>query len=74
MPATPSIQITAKAARATRSAITASASAPAKVASAGRISSRPARTMMIASKQAKNANPAMRRDQMASRDVGSEWM
>ena len=50
------------------------ASAPAKVASAGQISSRPDRTMMIARKEASRANPAVRRAQMASREVGSEWM
>ena len=71
MPPSPSIQITTKAAKATSSAMTATPSAPAKVASAGWISSRPERTMMTASKEATNANPAMRRAQIASREVGS---
>ncbi len=74
MPASPSIQITAKAANAASSARTAMASAPAKVASAGWISSRPERTMMTAKKEAANAKTAMRRDQIASLEVGSEWM
>ena len=30
--------------------------------------------MMIARKEASKANPAVRRAQMASREVGSEWM
>jgi hypothetical protein len=74
MPARPSIQITTKAANARRSATTAMPSAPAKVASAGQISSRPDRTMRIARMEATRAKPAMRRAQMASREVGSEWI
>jgi len=74
MPPSPSIQITANAAKATRSARTAIASAPAKVASAGWISSRPERTMMTARMVATKANPAIRRAQMASREISSECM
>src|SRR5262245_11065254 len=51
------------------------ASAPAKVASAGRISSNGLqRTKPIASSEATRANMARRRAQMASREAGSEGM
>ena len=52
----------------------ASASAPPSVESAGTISSAPERTTMIAMKVAASENSAIRRDQMASRDVGCSVM
>ncbi len=74
MPASPSIQITTSAASASRSAMPAIASAPANVAMAGLISSRPERTMITARNEATKAKTAVRRAQMASRDVGSSWI
>jgi len=73
MPSRPSFQITMKAAKASSSAIMASASAPAKVVIAGLISSRPERTMMIASTVAASENKAMRRAQMASCEVACSY-
>ena len=47
------------------------ASAPAKVAMAGLISSSPERTMMTARKEAASAKNAIRRAQIASCETGS---
>ena len=60
--------------KASRIATTASTSAPPSVDSAGTISSAPERTMMTAIKVVTSENSAIRRDQMASRDVGSSAM
>ncbi len=73
IPASPSIQITTKAANDSSTAKQAIAIAPPSVASAGRFSSMPERTMMTAMNDATNAKPAVRRAQMASFEVGSSW-
>ena len=59
---------------ASRIATTASTSAPPSVDKAGTISSAPERTTMTAIKVVTSENSAIRRDQMASRDVGSSAM
>ena len=73
-PPMPSIQIEIPAPNASRIATTASTSAPPSVDKAGTISSAPERTTMTAIKVVTSENSAIRRDQMASRDVGSSAM
>ncbi len=69
MPMRPSFQIDTKAAKASSSARIASAMEAPNVTSAGRISSRPECTMMIERMAAASENRAMRRAQIASREV-----
>ena len=71
MPRDPFCQIATKAARPTRIDRPAQASAPKNVASAGRTSRKPKRTMMIETTAATAANTASRRAQVASAETGS---
>src|SRR6266571_3550586 len=70
-PRKPSRQITTKAPSASRMAMNAKNSAPAKVAIAGTGSRKPRLTMTIASSTTATPNKASRRDQIASRETGS---
>ena len=70
-PRIPSVQITANAPSASSSAKIEGASATTKVMMAGRTSSNSDRTMMTETMTAQSENSAMRRAQMARRDIGS---
>ncbi len=72
MPREPFCQIAAKPASPTRIERPAMASAPKKVVSAGFISRKPKRTMMIETTTATTANTARLRDQVARLDTGSD--
>ena len=73
MPRDPFCQIAANAARPTRMERPASASAPKNVASAGFISRKPKRTMMIETTTATMEKIARLRDHVARLDTGSDW-
>src|SRR4029077_13212140 len=70
-PPMPCRQMTIPAAKASKIAMQARTSAPARVESAGTISSAPERTMITAMKVAASENTAMRRAQTASRETGA---
>ena len=72
MPRDPFCQIATKAARPTRIERTAQPSAPKKVASAGCISRKPWRTMMIDTSTATTENTARLRAHEARLDTGSD--
>ena len=72
MPREPFCQIAAKAANDTRMDRPAQASAPKNVASAGRTSRNPKRTMITDTMAVTAANTASRRAQVASAEYGSD--
>ena len=73
MPREPFCQIAAKAAKPTRMESPAMVSAPKKVASAGFISRKSKRTMMIEPSTATSENTARLRAHEARLDTGSDW-